>query len=113
MGDDPQLLRLDAELGQRVAAALAVHDDPVEAREEAAPEVGAVRGAAGEEIVRREHGRQVRPEQERVELRRGEPLHVEDVGLDAAQRCQPERVLRDLDGKAQAPSGRTARDESG
>ncbi len=101
MRDDAQLLRLDPDLGERVPAALAVHDDPVEAREEATPEVGAVRGAARQQVVRREDRRQVRTEEERVELRRRQPLHVEHVGLDAAQRGQPERMLRDLDRKAQ------------
>ena len=71
MGDDLQPLGLDTQLRERLAAALAVHDDPVEAREEAAPEVGAVRGAAGEQIVRGEYGRQVRTEEHRVQLWRG------------------------------------------
>ena len=106
MRDHPQPLRVDAELGERVPAALAVHDDPVEAREEPAPEVGAVRGAAGEEVVRREDRGQVRAEEERVELGRGQPLDVEDVRVEAAERGEAERMLRDLERQAQRASGR-------
>ena len=39
MGDHPQSAGVDAEVGQRLAAALAVHDDAVEAAEQAAPEL--------------------------------------------------------------------------
>jgi len=48
VGDDPESFRLDVEAGERLPAVLAVNDDPVEARVEPAPEVGAVRGAAGQ-----------------------------------------------------------------
>jgi hypothetical protein len=101
MRDHPQPFSLDAEPGEGFPAVLAVHDDPVEAREEPAPQVGAVRRAAGEQVVRREDGRQVGAKEERVELRHGEPLHVEDVRLEAAERGQPQRMLRHLDRQAE------------
>ena len=111
MGDDPEPLRVDAELGERLPAALAVDDDPVEAREEPAPELGAVRRAAGEEVVRGEDRGQVRAEEERVELRRGQPLDVEDVGVEAAERGEPERMLGDLERQAQPRAAEDARRE--
>ena len=101
VGDDPELLAIDAELGEGVGAALAVDDDPVEAGEEPPPQVGAVRGTAREKVVRREDRGQMRAEEEGVELGRGEPLHVEDVGVEAAERGEPERMLRGLERQPQ------------
>ena len=92
-------------------AALAVHDDPVEAREEPAPEIGAVRGAAGEKVVRREDRGQVRAEEVRVELGRGQPLDVQHVRAEAAERGEPERMLRDLERQAQPRAAEDARRE--
>ncbi len=88
-------------------------DDPVEAVEDAAPEIRAVGGAAGEKVVRREHRRQMRAEEIRVELRRGHPLDMEHVGADAAEGGEAERMLRHLDRQPQTPIFRRARDESG
>jgi len=101
VGDDAELVPVDSQVGERVAAVLAVHDDPVEAPEDAAPQLRAMRGAAGEKIVGREDRREMRTEEVRVQLRGWEPLHVEDVRVNAAQRSEPERVLRDLDRQAQ------------
>ena len=101
MRDDPKSFRLDAELGERLPATLAVHDDPVEPREEPAPQVGAVRGAAGQEVVRRENRRQMRTEEKRVELGCGQPLEVQYIRLQAAERREPERMLDNLDRQAQ------------
>ena len=102
MGDHPQPLPVDAELGERVGAALAVDDDPVEAVEDAAPEIRAVSGAAREKVVRREDRRQMRPEEIRVELRRGHPLDMEHVRADAAEGGEAERMLRHLDRQPQS-----------
>ena len=101
VGDDPEPFRLDTPPGERLPAVLAVHDDAVEARENPPPELGAVRRAAWEEIVRREDRRQVRAEEARVELGRGQPLDVEDVCVEAAQGGEPQRVLHDLERQAQ------------
>jgi len=115
MGDDSQPFAVYAELGERVPAALAVHDDPVEAREEPAPQAGAVRGAPREQVVCGENGRQVWAEEERVELGDGEPLNVEDVrvqaALEAAQRGKPERMLDNLERQAQPRPPEQARRE--
>jgi endonuclease/exonuclease/phosphatase family metal-dependent hydrolase len=111
MGNDPEPLAVDADRGERVGAALAVDDDPVEPREEAAPEAGAVCSAAGEKIVRREDRRQVRPKEERVELGRRHPLDMQHVGTEPAQRRETERMLRDLEGQAQRRSPEHARRE--
>ncbi len=112
MGDHPEVLLGDADLGERVPAALAVDDDPVEAGEQPAPERRFVRGAARQEVVRRKNRGQMRAEEERVELGRGEPLHVEDVRLETAERGEAERMLHDLDRQAQ-PRAAETRDETG
>ena len=106
VGDDAELLLGDADRGERVAAVLAVDDDPVEAREELQPERGLVRRAARQKVVRGEHRGEMRAEEARVELRRGEPLHVQDVRVEPAERGEAERVLRRLERNAAAASGR-------
>ena len=52
---------------------------------------------------------QMRAEEERVELGRRQPLHVEHVRLDAAERGEPERMLRDLQRQAQRRTAEDAR----
>ena len=84
-----------------LASALAVHDDAVEAGEEAAPQVLLACGAPRQEVVRGEDGRRVRPEEAQVELG-DEPLQVQHVGTLRAQRREPERMLGDLERQAQA-----------
>jgi endonuclease/exonuclease/phosphatase family metal-dependent hydrolase len=111
VGDDAKPLSVHAQLGKRLAAALAVHDDPVEAREEPAPQLGAVRRAARKQVVGREDGGQVRPKEVRVELWRGQPLEVEDVRAEQAKRGEPERMLRDLERQTQRRAAEEARRE--
>ncbi len=111
VGDDPEPFRVDAELRERLPAVLAVDDDPVEAPEEPAPELDAVRCAAGEKVVCGEDGGQVRTEEVRVELRRGQPLDVEHVGAAAAEQGEPHRMLGDLDRQAQHRAAEDARGE--
>lgn len=111
VGDDAEPRPVDSEPGERLPAVLAVHDDPLEPREEPAPELGAVRGAAGEKIVRGEDRRKVRTEEKRVEFGRGKPLHVEHVRLHASESRKPERVLRSFERQAQARAAEEARRE--
>ena len=84
---------IDAERGERLTAVLAVHDDTVEARKQPAPQLGLARRPPRQQVVRREHRRDARPEEVHVELRRRQPLEVEHVRRPAQQRSQPERVL--------------------
>jgi endonuclease/exonuclease/phosphatase family metal-dependent hydrolase len=105
------ILGIDSQLGERVAAVLAVDDDPVEALEEPEPQVGLVGGAAGEKVVRREDGGQVRVKEERVELRDRQPLHMEDVSLQAAKGGEPDRVLGHLERQAQPRTAEEPRRE--
>jgi L-cysteine/cystine lyase len=111
VGDDAQPLAGDAEPGERFPAVLAVHHDAVEAAEEPPPELRPVRGAAREQVMRGEDRRQVRPEEQSVELGRRKPLDVQDVRLDAAERAEPERMLRDLEREPQARASEQARRE--
>jgi len=99
--DDPEPFGIDAELGERLPAVLAVHDDPVEARKEPAPQVGAVRGAAGQQVVGGEDRRQMGSEEERVEFWSRQPLEVQNIRLQPAERGESERMLRNLDWYAQ------------
>ena len=80
------------QLGQLVSPALAVDDDPVEAAEEPSPEVALRGSTAWQEVVRGEDERRALAEQPVVELRRGKPLDVGDVGAGVC-------------GDAQAPAG--------
>ncbi len=111
VGDHPQPLPVDAELGECLGTALAVDDDPIEAVEDAAPEIRAVSGTAREKVVRREDRRQMRPEEIRVQLRRGHPLDMEHVGTDASERGEAERMLRHLDRQPQRGPSEDARRE--
>ena len=96
MRDDAELALGDPERGQRVAAALAVHDDALETVEEAAPERFLLRRAPWQQVVRGEDERSVVPQQPGVELRRRDPLEVEDVRADSGEPHQAERVLEHL-----------------
>jgi len=105
VGNDAEPFPLDTEAGKRVPTVLGVHDDPVEACEEPPPEPRPPRRPAGEKVVRREDRRQAGVKEDRVELRCGQPLHVEDVRLGAAlevvERGEPEGMLRHLDRHSQ------------
>ena len=76
MRDD---VRVDAELGEREPAALAVDDHPVETPKKLPPQIALVSGASREQVVRREHGGRPRTEHDAVELWRCKPLHVQHV----------------------------------
>jgi hypothetical protein len=102
VGDDAQLVLGDPEGGQRVATPFAVHDDALEAVEDPTPEALLGRRAPRQQVVRGEDERRVVPQQPRVELRRGYPLQVHDVGGDASEPSQPQRVLEHLQGQAQS-----------
>src|SRR5262249_37127991 len=65
--------------------------------EQPAPELALRRGPPRQQVVCGEDGRHARPKDAGVELRRGQPLHVEDVGLAREERGGPGHVLRDLD----------------
>jgi len=93
--------RVDPERGQRLAPALAVHDDAVEARVGAAPELRVGR-AARQQVVRGKDERRTLAKQPVVQLRRCEPLDVGDVGAASAQAGKPERMLDELDRNAEA-----------
>ncbi len=62
-------MRVDAELRKPVPAVLAVHDDTIEARQEAPPEVDLRRSPAWEHVVRGEDRRRAQAKQPLVELR--------------------------------------------
>jgi len=101
VGDDA---RVDAERREGLAAALAVHDDRVEAAQERAPERLLAGRPARQEIVRGEDRRRVWAEEHAVELG-DEPLHVQDVRASRPQRGEAERMLRDLE---RQPQGRAS-----
>ena len=103
MGDDAQLLRAHAVSRQRVAPALGVDDNAVEAVEQPPPEPVPAGRAPWDEVVRGEDERPARPEQEHVELGHGEPLQVEDVGAPGEKPAHPDRVLERL-GRAAQPA---------
>ena len=93
--DHAQPRRVD-ELGELVSAALAVHDDALEAAEEPPPELALRRRAPRKHVVRREDERPARAEQPVVELGRGQPLEMDDVGVAARQPRKPDRMLEQL-----------------
>ena len=101
--DHPQARGVD-ELCELVAGALAVDDDAGEPAEQTPPEVALARGAARKDVVRREHERCVDAEEPVVQLRRGEPLEMDDVGLAPPEAGEPDRVLQQLHGDAQPRS---------
>ncbi len=77
-------------------AALAVHDDSVEAAEQAPPEPLAAGRAPRQQVVGGEHGRAARPEEPVVDLRSGQPLDVQHVARDRGEPRHPERMLEHL-----------------
>jgi hypothetical protein len=93
---------VDPEPAERVASALAVDDDAVEACEEPAPELLLRRRSAREQIVRGQDERAPARQQALVELGRGEPLEVQDVGAPPRESRHPERVLGRLEREPQA-----------
>ena len=95
MRDHVQPLGRDAECSECLAPALGVHDDRVEASEQPQPETPATPGAARQKIVRGEDERARRAEECHVELGRGEPLQVEDVGLSSQQTAHRDRVFHE------------------
>ncbi len=101
MRHDAQTRGVHTEVSERVPPVFAVHDDTLEAAKELAPEAGAPRCPPGKQVVRGEHRGSMRPEQAHVELRRGEPLQVEYVGLAAAQRREAEGMLCRLERQPQ------------
>ena len=88
--------------GERLAPALRVDDDPLEATERAPPEAGLAGGPAGQEVVRGQHEWSAMPEEEGVQLGRGEPLHVDDVGRGRRESREAERMLDRLQRQPQA-----------
>ncbi len=110
MGDDAKLGVGHAEVHEHAATTFGVHDDPLEAREQRSPEPGAAGGAAREQVVRGEHERGgAGAQQEPVELRRGEPLEVQDVGFASEQPAHRERVLDRLHGEPEVRPADPAR----
>ncbi len=101
---------VDVELGERLPAALAVHDDTIEAREEVAPQVLLLRRASRQKVVCSEDRRHARPQEPRVELRH-EPLHVHDVRTAAIQGSDAEGMLDDLQGQPQPRAAEQPRGE--
>jgi hypothetical protein len=82
--DDAELRRVDAERRQRVAPALGVDDDAVEAAEQRAPERRAA-PCAGQQVVGGEDERRRSERRSTVELGHGEPLEVDDVRRPASE----------------------------
>ena len=109
--DHAQLLLRDAERGQRLAAALRVDDDPLEAAERTAPEAGLRGRSPGQEIVGGEDERRPVAQQPRVGLRQRKPLDVDDVGRGRRKARQPERMLQHLQRQAQPRAAEEPRRE--
>ena len=97
VGHDPELCRRNAERLQRAAAALAMRDDPTEASEESLPRPGLGGGSAWQEVMGGEDERSACAQQPRIDLRRGDPLEVNDVTARACETRQREGVLDRLD----------------
>ena len=111
MGDDAELVLGDPEPDERLAAALAVHDDAVEAAEEAAPQGFLLRRAPRQQVVCGEDERSIVAEEPRVELGRGEPLQVHDVGGHPGKPRQAQWVLQRLHGQPQLRAAEDSRRE--
>ena len=90
---------------------LAVDDDAVETPEQLAPEASPARGPARKQVVRREDRRDARPEDPRVELRCGKPLHVEDVRPSPEEARSAWQVLGRLEREPEARTAEEARAE--
>jgi hypothetical protein len=111
MRDHAKLGFGDPELGQRVAAAPAVHDDALEAVEEAPPERDLRRRSPWQQVVCGEDERSSVPQQSCVELGRRDPLHVQDVGRDSREPREAERMLEHLQRQPQARAAEEPRRE--
>ena len=97
MANHAHLRLRHAEVDQGALAVLAVDDDPVEAREQPPPERSAMGRSARQEVVGGEHERRSRTEEPRVDLRRADPLEVEDVRLGKTEARETERMLEGLE----------------
>ena len=104
-----QTVARHAELRQRLEAARAVHDDPVEPRKELSPELLAGHGPARQQVVRGEDERAARTEEPAVERRRGEPLDVQHVARPCEQPRRADRMLQHLHRHAQPRPAEHAR----
>ena len=71
-------------------------DHPREPAEEPPPEVAFVRGSPRQDVVGREDERCVDPKEPVVELGRGQPLKMDDVGLASPQAHEPDGMLDEL-----------------
>ena len=103
MRDHAQLLRCDAEGGERAATALAVCDDPVEAAEQPLPGARVARRAAWQKVVGGEDERTARVQQPGIDLRRGEPLEVDEIAVGGCEARERARVAERLRGETAVP----------
>ena len=108
--DHSQPLFGDAELDELGAAALGVHDDPLEPAEQRLPEIDLRGGPPGDDVVRGEDRRAARPEEPAVGLGRSNPLDVQHVRLQRREARHPERVLECLHGESHAGRSHPRRD---
>jgi hypothetical protein len=72
-------------------------DDPLEAAEEASPQLPLRSCSAREEVMRGEDERGPLAQQPVVDLWRRQPLDVGNVGVPPAETGKPERMLEELD----------------
>src|SRR5918996_4404662 len=93
---------VDAEVSERLAAALAVNDDAIEPAKDALPHRAPGRRTPRQQVVRGEDRGRAEAKQALVELREREPLDVHDVGASREQPEHAERVLDRLERQAQA-----------
>ena len=84
------------------APPLGVDNDALEASEHAPPQLGLVGRPARQQVVCRQDERRTVAEQPGFELRRGEPLQVDDVGTERCQPGEAERVLERFHRQPQA-----------
>ncbi len=85
MRDAHDARAVDAELGQLIDGAGAVHDHPIDRVEHAPPEVDLLRSPSRQDVVRGEDDRSLsshllQPAQ--VVARQAQPLHVQHVGVE-------------------------------
>ncbi len=109
--DNAQTFARNAQLCEHTRAVLAVDDHAGEAAQQASPEL-ALRGRAPrQEVMRREDGRIPEAQEARVELRRRQPLQVQDVGPPAIEPREPRQVLPGLQGEPQRRAAEQTRGE--
>ena len=82
--------------------------DAVEPEQDRPPEIALLRCTPWEQIVCRENRRRSEAEP-RVEPRHAEPLHVDDIGLDARQISRDAKVLDRFERHAQGRPAKQAR----